>query len=96
VIYRPFRFFGTIALVLFVPGFLLGVRFLVKYLAGQGAGHVQSLILAAILMIMGFQTFLLAFLADLLAANRKLMEDLRFRMRAQIDKEVARNKSLDP
>ena len=92
VIYRPFRFFGTIGAVLFGAGFLLGLRFLWAYIAGDGAGHVQSLIFATILMIMGFQAFLVAFLADLLAANRRLMEDVRFRLRIRQQDEG----SLDP
>jgi len=79
VIYRPFRFFGTIGAILFSAGFLIGVRFLWKYLDGGGAGHIQSLILAAVLLGMGFQTLLIAFVADLLAANRKLLEDIRFK-----------------
>ncbi len=80
VIYRPFRFFGTIGSVLFAAGFLLGLRFLYKYLTGDGDGYVQSLILASILMGMGFQTILVAFVTDLLSANRKLLEDLRFKV----------------
>ncbi len=79
VIYRPFRFFGTIGAVLFGAGLLLALRFVWKYLMGEGGGHVQSLILAALLMGMGFQTILIAFVTDLLAANRKLLEDLRYR-----------------
>jgi len=79
VIYRPFRFFATIGIALFAVGFLVGVRFLYYYLTGAGEGHVQSLILAALLMGMGFQTILMAFVADLLAANRKLLEDVRFK-----------------
>lgn len=80
IIYRPFRFFGTIGAVLFGAGFLLGLRFLWKYVGGEGEGHVQSLILAALLLGMGFQTLLIAVVADLLAANRKLLEDVRFRL----------------
>lgn len=78
VVYRPFAFFGTIGLVLFGAGFLLGLRFLWFYFSGQGSGHIQSLILASILLGMGFQTLLVAFIADLLAANRKLLEDIRY------------------
>jgi glycosyltransferase involved in cell wall biosynthesis len=78
VIYRPVRFFGTIALLLFSAGLLVGLRFLIYYSAGNGGGHIQSLILASVLLTMGFQTFLVAFLADLLAANRKLLEEVRF------------------
>jgi len=80
VIYRPFRFFGAIGAVLFTSGFLLGVRFLYKYITGDGNGYIQSLILASILMGMGFQTILVAFITDLLSANRKLLEDLRFKV----------------
>lgn len=77
VIYRPFRFFGTMGIVLFGAGFLIGLRFLILWLMGQGEGNVQSLILAGLLLGMGFQTVLIAFLADLLAANRKLLEEIR-------------------
>lgn len=81
VVYRPFRFFFTIGLFLFGVGFVLGCRFLFFYFSESGAGHVQSLILAAVLLGMGFQTILVAFLADLLAVNRKLLEDIQYRMR---------------
>lgn len=78
VIYRPFRFFGTIGAVLFFLGLIPGLRFLWFYLTGDGDGHVQSVILSGVLMGMGFQTMLVAFLADLLAANRTLLEEIRF------------------
>ncbi|MDD2834157.1 MAG: glycosyltransferase family 2 protein [Methylotenera sp.] len=80
VIYRPFRFFGAIGGSLFVIGLVLGLRFVWYFLHGQGEGHIQSVILAALLLGMGFQTVLVAFLADLLAANRKLLEDIRFKV----------------
>ena len=88
IIYRPFRFFGVIGAVMFAAGFLIGARFLVKYLDGNGAGHVQSLILAALLLGMGFQTLLVAFLADLLAANRKLLEEIRFKAAMRQDEQL--------
>lgn len=81
VIYRPFRFFGAIGAVLFGLGFLVGLRFLWYYFSGEGEGHIQSLILGGALLIMGFQTVLVAFLADLLSANRKLLEEVRFDVR---------------
>jgi hypothetical protein len=77
VIYRPFRFFGTIGVILFTIGFLIGVRFLFKYFSGEGLGHVQSLILASSLLVIGFHTIPIAFVADLLAANRKLLEEIK-------------------
>lgn len=84
VIYRPFRFFATIGAVLLGIGCLIGVRFLFKYFGGEGAGHVQSLILAGALLVMGFQAMLIAFVADLLAANRKLLEEVRFHTQSLI------------
>jgi glycosyltransferase involved in cell wall biosynthesis len=81
VVYKPFKFFGSIGLGLFGLGFLIGLRFLWFYLQGQGQGHVQSLILVAVLLGMGFQTILIAFVADLLAANRRLLEDIRYNLR---------------
>jgi hypothetical protein len=77
VIYRPFRFFGTIAALLILAGTLLGLRYLWFLWQDPKTGHVQSLILAAILIGAGFNTMLTAFVADLLAANRRLSEDIR-------------------
>jgi glycosyltransferase involved in cell wall biosynthesis len=79
VVYRPFRFFMTLGTILFLFGVLIGVRFLWFYIAEEGAGHVQSLILASVFLGMGFQTILIAFVADLLAANRRLLEEQRQR-----------------
>jgi glycosyltransferase involved in cell wall biosynthesis len=94
VIYRPARVFGVAAAVLFGIGFLIGLRFLLYWLAGDGEGHVQSLILAAMMMIMGFQTFITAFLADVIAANRRLMEEVRFTQRRLLLNEDARQPDL--
>ncbi|MCW8798960.1 MAG: hypothetical protein OQK66_08355, partial [Prosthecochloris sp.] len=78
IIYRPFRFFAGIGSVVFIAGLLLSTRYLYFWVSGSGDGHVQSLILAALLMGAGFQTFLIAFVADLLSANRKLLEEIRY------------------
>jgi glycosyltransferase involved in cell wall biosynthesis len=80
VIYKPLYFFGTLAAALLGGGILIGLRFLVFFLQGIGDGHIQSLILAAILSIMGFQALLIAVVSDLLAANRLLLEDIRFKI----------------
>jgi glycosyltransferase involved in cell wall biosynthesis len=77
IIYRPFRFFSYIGVFLFSIGFLLGLRFVFKFIGGDGSGNIQSLILASVFLVMGFQTLLIAFVADLLSANRKLLEDIR-------------------
>jgi glycosyltransferase involved in cell wall biosynthesis len=77
VLYRPFHFFGIIGGSLLVLGFLIGLRFLYFYFTETGQGHVQSLILMSILLGMGFQVILIAFVADLFSANRKILEDIR-------------------
>ncbi len=77
VVYKSFQFFMTIAAILFGLGFLLGLRFLYYYFTGDGDGHMQSVVLAGVLMGMGFQTGLIAFVADLLSVNRKLLEEIK-------------------
>ena len=81
MMYNPLRFFGIVGGVLFGAGFLLGLRFLVFVLQGSGAGHVQSLILTSILLLMGVLTWVVGMLADITAANRKLLEDIQYRVR---------------
>lgn len=81
IIYRPFRFFAFIGLIMFFFAALLAFRFLYFYLTGDGAGHIQSLILCAILTIFAFLCGLLAVISDLLAINRKLLEDVQFMLR---------------
>lgn len=81
VVYRPFRFFMTIGVVLMVLGALPGLRFLWHYWHGTGGGMIQSLILAAILILMGTIGMMIAFIADLLSVNRQLLEDLQYHQR---------------
>jgi glycosyltransferase involved in cell wall biosynthesis len=81
VVYKAFRFFMSVGLFTSGIGFLAGLRFLYYYMIGDGGGHLQSLILASILLGVGFQTMLTAFLADLLAVNRRLMEDVQYRVK---------------
>lgn len=80
ITYRPFRFFAVIGGLMFGVGFLVGLRFLYVYMVQGTAGHVQSLIFASLLMTMGFMTLVLGVIADLISVNRKLLEDLRFRL----------------
>lgn len=81
VVYKAFRFFMSVGLCTAGVGFLAGLRFMYYYAIGDGGGHLQSLILASILLGVGFQTMLTAFLADLLAVNRRLMEDVQYRIK---------------
>ena len=82
MIYQPLRFFLTLSALLLVPGVLIGVRFLYEMARGHGQGHIQSLILAAILLIVSALLCMLGLLADLISVNRRLLEDLRTRLTA--------------
>lgn len=79
--YKPFLFFAAPGAASFLIGFALGLRFLVFYLGGEGRGHVQSLILAALLMGSGLFLVVVGLLADLAAVNRKLLEGLDWRLK---------------
>lgn len=83
IIYRPFRFFAILASLFFTIGFLVGLRFLYFYLFSNGAGHIQSLILAAILIITSVQIGVIAILSELFCINRKLLEDIQRRIKLQ-------------
>ncbi|MGH8590610.1 MAG: glycosyltransferase family 2 protein [Gammaproteobacteria bacterium] len=80
IVYRPLRFFTLLGIVLLIPGLLLGARFVVYYVQGQGEGHIQSLILTAILIISSFLAMLAGVLADLIATNRLILEEVRTRL----------------
>ena len=82
VIYKPFPFFMTVGMLLFLTGFCFGLRFIYYvYILADGSSRIQSLILASILLGIGFQTILVAFLADLISTNRKLAEDVQHRLK---------------
>lgn len=81
MMYKPMRFFNIIGGIIFGLGVLLGVRYLVYFAMGNGGGHIQSLILTSILIFMGFQTILIGLLSDLIASNRKLLEDVQYHVR---------------
>jgi glycosyltransferase involved in cell wall biosynthesis len=79
--YRPLRVFSSVGGLLILAGLVLALRFLYFYLIGQGGGHIQSVILSAILFIVGFQILLIGLLADLISGNRKIMEEVLYRLR---------------
>lgn len=79
IIYRPFRFFAITGGLILLSGLIILARFVFLYFLDYGNGHIQSLIFAAILVIIGFQTCIFGILADLLAINRKLIEDVQVR-----------------
>ncbi len=79
--YRPLRVFSVIAAIMIIGGLALAVRYIYFAINGQGGGHVQSVILAAVLLIVGFQTLLIGLLADLIGFNRMILEETLFRLR---------------
>ena len=81
MMYRPLTFFSVLGLIPFTGGFLIGVRFLIYWLKGSGSGHIQSLIFASTLMLLGFMTFIVGLQADVIANNRKILEDIQYRIR---------------
>ena len=81
IVYRPFRFFATVASTLGVLGLLLIGRFIYYYCNGFGNGHIQSLIFAAILILTSVQLLIVAVIGDLLSINRKLLEDIQLRIK---------------
>jgi glycosyltransferase involved in cell wall biosynthesis len=80
-IYKPLKTFFAIGVVLMLAGSALGIRFLWDFTHGDRGGHVQSLILAAVFLIIGFQTLLIALVADLISVNRRLSEEVLVRMK---------------
>ena len=79
--YKPLRFFITLGSIPLLLGFILGVRYLVFIAQGTAAGHIQSLILASILIMIGFMTYVMGILADTIAATRKILEDVQYHAR---------------
>jgi glycosyltransferase involved in cell wall biosynthesis len=79
--YRPMRFFLIPAFVSGIVGTLIGATFVKNYLDGNGDGHIQSLILATILIVIGTVCTAVALLANQLAINRRLLEDIQFNWR---------------
>jgi len=80
-IYKPLKTFFAIGSILMIAGGALGIRFLWDFAHGDRGGHIQSLILAAVFLIIGFQTLLIALIADLISVNRRLSEEVLMRMK---------------
>lgn len=81
MMYKPLKFFTILGMIPLLIGVGIGVRYLVLLAFGAQGGHVQSLILSSILILMGFMTIVIGLQADIIAANRKLLEDIQYRVR---------------
>lgn len=85
--YRPLKLFLSSGIVLFTLGTLTGMRYLYFFFMGDGSGHIQSLILASILISMGVQLGMMGILADSISANRKINDEMLYRLkRLEYDK----------
>ncbi len=84
--YEPFKVFILLGSALFFSGVALGLRYAYFWWMGDIRGHIQSAILSVLLLILGFQTLQWGIMADLIASNRKLLEDVLYRVRrAELD-----------
>lgn len=81
LMYKPLMFFASLGSIMSLLGVILGVRFLFYYFAGTGEGHIQSLILASMMIILGVMTIIVGLQGDIIAANRKLLEDIQYHVR---------------
>ena len=86
ILYRPLRFFTLLAAFVMLPGFLAFIRFLYLYVVGQGNGNIQSLVIGSALISVGAMFFVAGLIADLIAANRVLSQEIRGRLlRAELE-----------
>lgn len=81
LMYKPLRFFVAVGFVPFLVGVGIGIRYIVYMCVGQAVGHVQSLILASTLILLGVMCWMIGIQADLIAANRKILEDVQYHIR---------------
>ncbi len=87
--YKPMRTFFAVGAVFALAAGVIGARFLWAFLAGDGGGKVQSLILLSVLAMAAFLSFAIGIIGDLQAANRVLLEDIRLRLLRQSMGEAA-------
>lgn len=83
MMYKPLRFFSLVGSFPIIVGLGLGIRFLYYFVTGYGDGHIQSLILASCLIMVGVQTIVVGLQADVIASNRKILEDVQYHVRKQ-------------
>lgn len=95
MMYKPMKFFCTIGVISILIGVLIGLRFLVFFFQGAGGGNIQSLILASMLIIIGVQTCIVGLQADVIAANRKILQDIQYKVRKMYYEEEMEKSYVD-
>jgi len=83
-LYEPLRTFFYVGGIIFSLGMVGVVRFLYFYFSGTGEGHIQSLTLSGVFLVIGFQVWMLGIIADLISVNRRLSEEILYRTRKQV------------
>ena len=83
LVYKPLKGFLFISIFPTIPGIAIWIRFLYYYFSQGGAGHIQSLILACTLIIIGFVCVMIGILGDTISANRKILQDVQYHTRKQ-------------
>ena len=86
LMYKPLRFFAAVGSVPLMAGIVTGLRYLFFFFHGTGNGHVQSLLLAVTLILLGVMIMIVGLQADVIAANRKLLEDIRYEVKKTVCK----------
>lgn len=81
IMYKPLRFFVGGGTILIIVGAIFYLRFFVYVFMGEGSGYIKSMIFATFLILLGSQSFLIGILADIIASNRKLSEEILYRLR---------------
>lgn len=89
IMYKPLRFFVSLGCIPLLIGIALGIRFIILFIMGSGNGNIQSLILCSLMIMIGVLIIVLGMLADVIAANRKMLEDIQYHVR-KVDYETER------
>lgn len=99
IMYKPLRFFTMVSVLPMVCGLALGIRYIVLLFMNNAEGHVQSLILCSLLIMIAVMIMVLGLMADVIAANRKISQEVQMRTRdidyrlAWIEKEMRKDKA---
>ncbi len=91
IVYSPLRFFTACAVIVALPGLLMIARFLYNYMTGEGGGNIQSLVLSSALMALAGIVAMGGVLAELIAINRQLLEEIRIR---QLQQEIGQRAAI--
>ena len=92
VLYKPLRVFLSLGILIFLIGFVFVIRFIYFYFTGAGSGHIQSIVLAGVLIIVGFNVAILGMIASAIGWNRKTIEEVLYRVK-KIEYQDNKNKN---